>query len=262
VPNGPYDHVAEARGSFGNVSPSVLTLGISPMASAIVVPILLDNASVDEARKSLLSVVRWRDFAVGHRIADVRIICVCAESSRPRLEQVQWELDQHAVPFRWRTFDTSRPIQPPHALQLFREAEASIGGQELVLLVSPGSALVSLNGLAESVKEIEAEERNIFIAALHKPTALPVAALFSAAIQRARGLMIVAADGWAIRVRRPLLSLRWRYVRWGDGGLLRGVDPSGETIDYDVRWLIGAIACAVEERGGGTLRLRSVGWAE
>lgn len=75
----------------------------------------------------------------------------------------------------------------------------------------------------------------------------------------AHGLMIVAADAWAIRVRHSFFS-RQSYHRWGDGGLLRGLDPSGKAINYDVRWLIGCLACAVEERQR-IVRLQTVDWA-
>ena len=229
------------------------------MSPTIVVTLLVNKESVEEVRRSLLSVVGWRDLAKDHRIADVKLFCVCAESSWTRFEHLKWEFDLHGIVVRRMAFDLSRPIPDPPALELFREVEASIRGRDLVLLVAPGALLVGLNGLAESVAEIEAEERNVFIAARHEHWALPVAALFTADVQRAFGLMTVAADRWAIRVQRRLFS-RSRYHRWGDKGLLEGIDPSGNAIDYDVRWLIGAIACAVEEQG--ELRLQAVDWAQ
>jgi hypothetical protein len=234
-------------------------LKLFSMQRTVLVPLLLNSESVDSARRSFHSILEWRDFEAGHHIADVRIICICAESNRISFEPLLREVESHGIAVRGRAFDTSWPISPP-ALELFSEAEKLIGFDDLVLLVAPGAVLVRLNALAESIQEVQKQKRNICIVEGTKPTALPVAALFSKEVQAVHGLMIVAADGWAIRVRRSFF-LPHHYHRWGDGGLLRGVDPLGKAINYDVRWLIGCLACAVEDRDR-IVRLRPALWAQ
>lgn len=226
------------------------------MRPTVVVPILLRTESLDAGRKSLESAVEWRAFAAARNLADVNIVCVCAVPEFEAYDRILQEFEGKGVQVRRRSFDRERPIVP-HARQLLDEAERTFGSRDIVLISAPGSRLVNMDSIAKAVEDIASGSSfKTFIDAGPQRNALPIAALFSAGGQRARGLFLIARDGWSVGVLRNLLGrFHGQYFSYSPVGI-----PSGKRLDYNVPWMIACLACRCQELRD-TLRVEFVEWA-
>ncbi len=221
----------------------------------IVVSILLRLETIAEAHASIASAIQWRDHLYSRENCQgVHIVCAYATPEFRAVDELEKAFVGASIKFKKRTFDMTQPIVP-FARELFDAAESEISYRDLVLILAPGHVLIDFASLDKSVEDLESDSRNIFIVPSKE---LPIAALFSGAVQRARGLLAFAQDGWPIRVRRKLFG-RTQYLRAGNRPL-SWMQPDAKNL-YDVPWLLGALASAVQEKGRRLLRLESVVWA-
>ena len=219
----------------------------------IVVPILVRDETAEQARRSISSVLEWRNRSTLGR-DQVRIICVCADPEFSELEELTSSLHGEPILFCNKTFDFSRSVAP-YARELFDEADANIGFEDLVLILAPGHILWDFDDLTKAVDVLAADPRSVFI--VHGRN-LPVAALFAAGTQRVCGLLLFGREGWAVEARWSFFGKR--YVRVGDRPLASM--PECDKHLFSAPWFIGAIACFVQERMKGQLWLRTQKWAE
>ncbi len=106
------------------------------------------------------SLLRWKAFATEQKVADVNLVCVCADPEFRDYRQLVREFEGEGVTFCRKPFDTGRPIMP-HPRELLDAAENTFGlrsplRQHLTLILAPGSRLIDLGEIARATKDISA----------------------------------------------------------------------------------------------------------
>jgi hypothetical protein len=210
--------------------------------------VLLQRESADEAKALIEYCVGFRLVA---RPADSQVVCVCADAQATHLPSFRalltHEHDYLLDRSKWDAPMEQEDPPFPEVVNLL-QVGAARGYGDCAVIVAPGDQgeLPPTTKLLRAIDAVSSDSHLLALSAPVSPRYLPTWEVLSMATLKEAGVLVTAADAWAVSSRK----------NWRGRIIYHRADSTFGSEGYDISWLLASIAYDFQRNSSSYLKLR------